>query len=427
MKTLRNFEQILYKSQCIDSTYFPVLDEEDFTYMDIEASQDRSIVMCFPYYRHLDGKAYVDIYIWDVMLPAGYKRFVLAEGYSLNEGEEENFIEYLSGNIQIESGLLQQLVSKVNRDYPDIHLAFYSDRRHILLHLYYTLHKTGAYEILYKANLNYLAAGLGKFEGYDIIGSSPQKIFDVQLGMLRALNTPAGVELLETADNRVWSNRIYAGYHNFIRGKQLNKYQWKYLQEQILQGNPAEKKMFIFMGRLKEDSQYYEYLRYIEYKGVVDDYYSILPKFPKVYELEEHTEVCDMIEWYIEHESILDFYLRKKAGLYQVKYAYESRDYIVKVPSSVRELLTEAEQHHNCLYNYIYDMACNDTIILFMREKSNLRKPLIVIEVKDGAILQALCSFNREPDKKQKKFLEEFAESKELDFYDEEDDDEYEQ
>lgn len=423
MGSLRSLERMLYQNECNDVDKYPKLDEELFNYMDIEAGKHRSDVMCFTYYRHCGRKAYVDIYIWDVMLPDDYQRFVLEKGYSLSEEEEEKFLNYIVSSIEIEGELLQQVVNKISKEYPEIHLLLYPDKRHTLLHLYYTMHRTRPYEILFKSNLNYLAADLDKIDGYNLLGSSPEKIFDIQLGMLRALNSPTGVKILEVAENREIANKIYARYHNLICGKKINKYQWKYLEEQTLYGKSVEKRMFDFLGTLTSDYQYYIYLRYMEYRKVIDDYCSILPEFPDTDELKEHMEVCGMIEWYIEHERMLDLRLKDKAGKYQEIYAYESDDYLVKVPSSVRELLSEAEHQHNCLYRYVLKMAYNDSVILLMREKRNLCESLVTIEVKNGVICQALRSFNCLPDKKQKEFLERFAEVKKLDFYFEDEED----
>lgn len=189
MNSLKNFERMLYSVESNDKLFYPNVNSETFTYMDVEASNNRSKVMCFPYYLHVGEKSYIAIYIWDVLLPEGYKRFVIEKGYSLNTKDEEMFLTYLSDNIQVDCELYDRLVEQVKRDYPDVHLTAYEDIRHTLLHLYYTFHRTGPREILYKANLNYLAAGLEKIDGYNLIGSTPQKIFDVQLGMLRALNS----------------------------------------------------------------------------------------------------------------------------------------------------------------------------------------------------------------------------------------------
>lgn len=100
-----------------------------------------------------------------------------------------------------------------------------------MLHMYYTFHRTDPYEILFKANLNYFATSLDRINEYNLICSSPEKIFDVQIGMLRAMNAPFVLEVLGSVENRKWARYMYSKYHNLIRGAMINKYQWRYLKE----------------------------------------------------------------------------------------------------------------------------------------------------------------------------------------------------
>lgn len=78
------FEKLFYKSESINAYNFPVLSECEFMNMEIEAFHDSESVRCFAYYRHSGSNAYIDIYVWDVMLQNRYKRFVIAEGNSFS-------------------------------------------------------------------------------------------------------------------------------------------------------------------------------------------------------------------------------------------------------------------------------------------------------------------------------------------------------
>ena len=341
---------------------------------------------------------------------------MIQEGYALSEGDEEIFLEYLHrGDILVEDVSYRCCVRRIRREYPEIHLQDYADWRQTLLHVYYTLHRTGPYEILYKANLNFLAVRLENINEYNLIGSSPERILGVQLGMLRAMNSLFGSETLETVENREWAGYLYARYHNLIHGSVVNKYQWKYLVEQEECGNIVEKQKYLFLGKIASDEEYYTYLKYAEQKDVVDSYYSLLPKFPEERELYESFEVCDMLEWYIEHEWGIDKRLCDKVSRYQDKYFYETSEYIVYMPASLRELLNEAENQHNCLYQYVLDAACDDEIfILFVRERGKEKDSLITVEVQDGMINQAYKAYNRNPNEKERGFLEEYAAIKKL-------------
>lgn len=132
-------------------------------------------------------------------------------------------------------------------------------------------------EVNWKANLNWIAVNLDKIEDYNIIGCSPQEIFCTHIEVLRAFNYAGGIECIISLYDREVLNNLYVAFHNYIRGKRMNKYQVLYLKDIYYSGEKLNKKMYEFLGKLWNDSQYYAYLRYREYKQVVDDYYSILP------------------------------------------------------------------------------------------------------------------------------------------------------
>lgn len=415
MKSQRSIEKVFYGSEDNYDFYYPIIDEKTFIYMAIESMCNRNYIMCFLYFRSME-EDYLDIYVWDNSLTEGYRRFVIQPGYALAEEEEEVFLEYLHrDDILVESVSYKYCVRRIIEEYPEVHLQGYADWRQTLLHVYYALHKAGPYEILFKANLNFLAAGLGCINEYNMIGTSPEKILGVQLGMLRAMNSLFGLEVLETVENREWASYLYTKYHNLIHGSVVNKYQWKYLVEQEECNGIVEKQKYLFLGKITSDEKYYSYLKYAEQKEVVDSYYSLLPQFPEEKELYGNFKVCDMLEWYIEHEWGIDKQLGEKVRKYQDKYLYETSKYIVLMPTSLRELLKEAENQHNCLYRYVIDAACGDEIfILFIRERGRENESLITVEIQDEMINQAYKAYNCDPNEKERGFLEEYAAIKKL-------------
>lgn len=98
MVSMYMFERLFYNSENINACSFPVLSECEFMNMEIEAFHDSESVRCFAYYRHSGSNAYIDIYVWDIMLQSRYKRFVIAEDYSFSQEDEKLFLEYMSGN-----------------------------------------------------------------------------------------------------------------------------------------------------------------------------------------------------------------------------------------------------------------------------------------------------------------------------------------
>lgn len=198
----------------------------------------------------------------------------------------------------------------------------------------------------------------------------------------------------------------------------MNKYQWRYLKEQEEFGTIVDKKMYRYLGRLSSDKNYYIFLTYIEQKQIVDEYYKGLPQYPDEHELSEHAITCDMIEWFIERERSIDRRMHDKARRYSDTYLYETSEYIILMPSSLKEVLREAQHQHNCLYRYVLRVACDNTIILFMREKGKEQQSFITIEVDGGGVIkQARGIYNRVLNEKETEFLEEYAQVKNLELW----------
>ena len=407
-------EQILYKCPYIDAKRYPLLPEEELTALEIEASRDNSVVYCFPFCRENEGDAYIDIYLFDAALPEGCKRFVMAEGYSLEAEEEAEFLNYMSMELAINGKVLDRLIRQVNERIPQIHLQYYLERTHILLHLYYTLHRSGAYELLYKANLDYVAERLHEVEDYNMIGGSPQEIMNVQLGMLYAMNSPEGMQELLTLKGRETARKMYARFHNLLHNTEINTYQWKYLCELLESGEPPNSRMFEMLGNMWNDKQYHSYLRYREYRENIGDYYALLPEFPEVEELREKETAGNIIRGYIEYEDFYDEMLETRARQYQERYYFEGDGYVIYVPSSLDEILRESAKQRNCLFWYVDDMAADDTIILFMREKANPQKSLVTINVDNGCIIEARQAFNKGLNREQIKVIAKYMKAKNL-------------
>lgn len=408
------FEKTFYRTKKVNVNDFPILSEHEFINMEIEAGKHRDAICCYPYYCHSGKISYIDIYVWDVLQENGYKRFVITKGCLFEPEDEKQFKEYMSSDILIEDSMAQVIIERINTEHADVHIMKYSDLRHVLLHTYYTFHRNGVREVLFKANLNVIAAGLDSIEEYNLIGTSPQNILGLPIKMLRALNHKDGIGCLVRLMDREELRGIYTTFHGYICRGKLNKYQVLYLRELYCSCEKLNKKKFEFLGNVRTDSQYYDYLKYVEYKQVVDDYYPILPKYPQLNELGHMCEICNQIEWYIENESYCNRRYLPVKYVYKRKYEYEDDVYQIIVPQDVSEILMEAAQQHNCVYNYVEDVILGDTAILFMRKKARNLKALVTIEVKNGAILQAYRKFNEELYEEELAFVKKYARDKNL-------------
>lgn len=115
------------------------------------------------------------------------------------------------------------------------------------------------------------------------------------------MNAPFVLEVLGSVENRKWARYMYLNYHNLIRGAMINKYQWRYLKEQEEREATVDREMYHFLGHLSSDRKYYAYLRYIEQKQIVDDYYAVLPKYLHEEDLSKFTKRAMRIKFIILH------------------------------------------------------------------------------------------------------------------------------
>lgn len=421
-ESLREFEKSIFKNAEIDVNAFPPVSEEDIIYMEQEAAtDDKRYACCFAYCRKKEETPFIDIYIWDPALLEGYCRFILVEGFGLSKADEDRFDYYFSfSDVRFDLNNIYKLVNDVKAKFPHIHVTFYQEIEHILIehifyHLFYTITRTsGVKELLFKAGLNYLAMELDEINDYDLIATTPQNVYDgVSLAMLHALNTPYGVEVLRDYDDRMLAKKVYAMYHNLIHGRELSEYQYKYLLECIERGEQPAKKRYDFLGEIHCEEDYYMYLRYLNNRELVQDYYYPLPQFPQHYELWGLENKVSTMAYFIENEERINFHMQRAAQHYE-DYKYEDGKYFITVASTLEELYDESAQQRNCLWNYTWSVSRQGVGILFMRSKSAPKKSLITIEVRDGRIVQALQKCNHQPTKEQKKFLRKFAEEKNL-------------
>ena len=76
---------------------------------------------------------------------------------------------------------------------------------------------------------------------------------------------------------------------------------------------------------------------------------------------------------------------------------YEDDNYVIFPSNSVSSLIDESSQQSNCVRTYCNMVSNNECQIYFMREKDNIDKSFVTIEVRNGRVVQAKTRFNKEP------------------------------
>lgn len=84
-----------------------------------------------------------------------------------------------------------------------------------------------------------------------------------------------------------------------------------------------------------------------------------------------------------EYNSIIDKETDENIGkILDPKFNWEKDNYIFYQPKTSLELRREADQQQNCLKSYIQKYSRGETTIILMREKSNLEKSFVTLEIR---------------------------------------------
>ena len=88
---------------------------------------------------------------------------------------------------------------------------------------------------------------------------------------------------------------------------------------------------------------------------------------------------------------------------------YKNEKYSVLVPENLGEIVREGTLLNHCVAQYIEGAVAEKYRILFIRENTDLTKPLVTIEYHNGHVAQAKGYNNRHPTKEEQEFIDEFV------------------
>ena len=90
------------------------------------------------------------------------------------------------------------------------------------------------------------------------------------------------------------------------------------------------------------------------------------------------------------------------------------RKYQITIPRKTQEIHYEAQCLQHCVRIYIPRVVNGETLILFLRDKKEPDEPLVTLEVKRGALVQAYGKNDKKPKKEHLDFLKIWCKSKNL-------------
>lgn len=423
MMQMRRIERLLCRCpelDCSDYAEFPMLDEVGFLAMEQEYCEDSSRVHIFPFVRvNSKGVYYIDVYVWDVTLyPEAFHRYIIYSGYCLPEILESSFLEYLKRDfICFDDVQMESFNKNIRSCFPDWHYVRYPDKYmgQALEHLYYASHRSGAKEILYKADLDQIAYYLDEIPLCNLIGSTPEAIIGhgMPLKLLRILNNhPKLIQNLFSEESARHCGEVYKTYSSYI-GKSISVGQWDYLEALYKNGG-----LFAGHGFMRA---LYDRLSLPGSEFVLDEYAQFLCLRDEIAEIKKLKlpKPCDVWNVVVKLQMIRDCRSGKCGADERIRdrkrhaeYEYSDDTYSIVMPGSALDICKEAISQGNCVMDYLDVHASGETTILFLRRKDRPEKPFVTVEVQDRAITQVYARHNSLPKKDVYVFLRSFAKAR---------------
>ena len=377
--------------------------------------------MAFANMQIREEETSIRLYVWSKKFEQEYECFLLSSSYLMPMKEFELFTALCKKKrIYMNQQEIQEIFNRYYLEHPEIHLRPYKSGMHMLHHIYCALHP-GIEELLYKADLGFLALHLNEIDDYNMIGTNPSAVFDgLPIYVLRAMNTAHGVQAIRTEKMRKW---IYSLY---MKENQLFQRTWSLSQCEYFKNDICEREE---EGFFWEDSRKLEYLschstrkdyvRLSNYdkkvkalKGI-----AVLPAVPVNYgrSYEDYFYKADFLYDSLVQEKVkwnvsyIFWFFKRGMDL-----EYEAGDYLIRFPKNPYEIYKESEKQHSCLWTYIKKVGEGETTILFMRKKENPEEAFITIEVYESIILQARGRYNEMISEKEMEWVEKYAQEKGL-------------
>ena len=153
-----------------------------------------------------------------------------------------------------------------------------------------------------------------------------------------------------------------------------------------------------------------------EYKDYLNMEYQIYGKEKEKYPNYLRT-VHDITQ--MKFRVVEDVIMERNFGVEAQKYkdlALSGDYYTIMLPERPADLVEEGRRLCHCVASYAKRVASGETMIVFCRRNSDIENPYCTIEVRNGCVVQARCLQNRRPDDDTLKFIQDWAEKKNLNY-----------
>ncbi len=418
MFQLMKIERTLHKCPEIDfdEEQWPLISDDKFRVIEEKCrGRYRDEVYIFPFFREKeDGTKFIDLYFWCRKNKyQTYQRFIICEGYRLTSNKERRFIEF-TRNRHLEFDLFEKFCGKVTEEFPSWHFCYYSYLRigEALEHIYYASHRSGAKEVLYKADLGEIAWNLHQIPSANLAGTKPQTIIahDLSLKLLHVLNSSDSVSVLFDEERTIYSKKVFSRFSGLMGERLPNVAQWEYLcaiyNDDGEYGYRFNRSIYDSLSRVGYVLDIEEYMEFYQLKNELKD----IMDFPVHNKKHMKYDIEIMRSIKLFRDSKYRFLCHYEER--QQRYEYEGEKYTIIMPKDAIDIEKEAYRQSNCLDRYVHRVLKGETDVLFLRRKDDISRSYVTMEIRNNMIVQVKGRFNVVPSDEVLDFLEEYSEAK---------------
>ena len=98
----------------------------------------------------------------------------------------------------------------------------------------------------------------------------------------------------------------------------------------------------------------------------------------------------------------------KKVIDLKLEHTYDN--YKIVYPKTTQDIKDEAVQQNHCVASYIQNVIDGKTHIVFLRDKENIERSLVTLEIKNYKVVQAKGKFNRDVTREEQSIINKYNE-----------------
>ena len=147
-----------------------------------------------------------------------------------------------------------------------------------------------------------------------------------------------------------------------------------------------------------------EYKDYLEMGDKLEyDFSDSFVLFPKNLP-EAHDQASILFD--AKKQAVFDKAIREAYKALREQYFFSKGGYAIMPPKTAREIVTEGHTLHHCVHSYVERVAKGRCVVLFVRQKNNIKEPFYTVEVQDGKVIQIHGTRHSAPTPEVKAFLD---------------------